>query len=133
MTNGMGTKKSLLAVASLTSALIIFFPPAWIAAMILGVVALVEIKQSGGTLRGRGMAVAGIVVSLLWSVVLVIFLAVSLGGGASRNTTDLFPPAQDEALDQYDDEEPATATPAATPAAPEQAAPSTDQTTPATQ
>ena len=57
MTNGMGTKKSLLAVASLTSALIIFFPPAWIAAMILGVVALVEIKQSGGALRGRGMAV----------------------------------------------------------------------------
>ena len=122
MTNGTGARQSLLAVASLTSALIVFFPPAWIAAIVLGVVALVEIKQSGGALRGRGLAIAAIALSLVWTVLLVIVLMASLGGGTRQDTADLFPPAQEEPLGVDEGEEPAATTPT----------PATAEPTPAT-
>lgn len=75
------TKRSLLAVASFCSALLFFFPPAWAAALVLGVVALVEIKQSGGAVRGKGLAIAGIVLSVLWGVVLIVLLSPLFRGG----------------------------------------------------
>ena len=95
MTNGTGTKKSLLAVASFTAALIFFFPPAWVAALVLGVAALVEIKQSGGTLRGRGLALGGVVLSLVWSAVLGALL-INAFLAAREDTADLFPPLPEE-------------------------------------
>ena len=110
MTNGLGGKQSLLAVASFSSALMVFFPPAWVAALVLGIVALVEIKQSGGTLRGRGLAIAGIVLGIVWTVALVVFLAASFAS-ARQNAADLFPAAQEQPA-SYDEgsEEPEDAT-----------------------
>lgn len=138
MTNGM-SKVSLLAVASLTSALIVFFPPAWVAALVLGVVALMEIKQSGGALRGRGLAWSGIVLSILWIVLLVVFVAVSLTA-APQESADWLPPLPEdeetlnEPFDFEDFELPATpaAEPAESPAgaAPAAPAPTGQPTTP---
>lgn len=39
-----------------------------IAGLILSWMALDEIKKSGGTLKGEGLAIAGIVISVLWMV-----------------------------------------------------------------
>jgi type II secretory pathway pseudopilin PulG len=48
-------------VASLISGIFFFFLPAAIAAIVLGHVALSQIKKSAGRLSGRGMAIAGLV------------------------------------------------------------------------
>ena len=134
MTNGLTPKRSLLAVASLASALMLFFPPAWVAAMVLAIVALVEIKQSGGTLRGRGMAVAALVLSILWIALLTLFVVQMLA--ASREDLGGYAPPGEEYLDESLNAEPPA--PPTTPVAPAAAgttpapATSTDNTAPAT-
>ena len=110
MTNGASGRQSLVAVASVTSALLFFFPPAWAAALVLGVVALVEIKQSGGAVRGRGLAVTGIVLSLIWSAALTMLIIAAVRG-AREETGATWPP-----VDEY--EENSTVTPAPTAATP---------------
>jgi uncharacterized protein DUF4190 len=49
------------AIASLVCGLMFFFTPTSIAAIVLGHLALSDIKKSAGRIAGRGLAVAGLV------------------------------------------------------------------------
>jgi hypothetical protein len=75
-------RTSGLAIASLACSMIPFVLLTQIAGLALGIVALVKIKRSNGSLRGKGFAIAGVIIS---SVVLLliggIVSAIVLGGG----------------------------------------------------
>jgi hypothetical protein len=59
------TKTSGLAIASLILGILSAFIITGIAAIILGIVALVKIRKSSGQLKGKGLAVAGIGISII--------------------------------------------------------------------
>jgi hypothetical protein len=62
-------KTSTLAILSLIFAIVgICFPPL---ALTLGIIALVRIKKNRATLKGKGLAIAGIIIS----TAIIIFLA----------------------------------------------------------
>ena len=65
------------AIASLI--LGIFGVPFAVVGLILGIAALKEIDRSGGTLEGRGLAIAGIIVSLVTIVISLIALLAIMG------------------------------------------------------
>src|SRR6185312_8682605 len=46
--------------------------------LILGIVALVKINKSGGTVRGKGLAIAGIILSALFIFILPLYAALML-------------------------------------------------------
>lgn len=72
-----------LAIASLVCACAgwLFFLPA-VLAVVFGFVARSQIRQSAGTQRGDGFALAGIIVGFAWIALLIILIAV---GAANRN------------------------------------------------
>ena len=130
MLDEQSPKRSLLAVASLTSALVVVFPPAWFAALVLGVVALVEIQQSQGRLRGRGFAITGMVLSVLWTAALTWFVIGALAASRDNNAESRAPGPdeyQEAPADDFGEETAPTAPTASTSTTP--AEPS--QTTPA--
>ena len=55
-----------LAIASLVTGIVVCFVFTPIIAVILGYLALEQIADSGGTTRGRGMALAGITLGWVW-------------------------------------------------------------------
>jgi len=73
-----GRRTNGFAVASLVCAIagFLFFVPA-ILGIVFGFVARSQIRQSGGTQAGDGLAVAGIIVGFAWVVLFVIVLIVS--------------------------------------------------------
>ncbi|WP_433172652.1 DUF4190 domain-containing protein [Actinoallomurus sp. CA-150999] len=73
-----------LAIASLITGLIGCIS---LVGAILGVIALRQIKERGE--RGRGLAIAGIVLFCVWVVLSVIGLALNPGSGASKTTGGL--------------------------------------------
>jgi uncharacterized protein DUF4190 len=79
-----GRRTNGLAVASLVCAIagFLFFIPA-ILGIIFGFVARSQIRQSGGTQGGDGLAVAGIIVGFAWVLLFVIVFIVS---AATTNT-----------------------------------------------
>jgi hypothetical protein len=69
-------RTNALAIASLVAAL--FFWVGWVgalAAIVLGHVALTRIARSGGTQRGRGLALAGLTLGYLKLLTLVLWIA----------------------------------------------------------
>ncbi len=68
---------SILAVMGLVFSLLCFIPGAGVIASVLGVAALIGISGSRGRLSGRGMAIASIVLGLIFSM---IWAGVGLGG-----------------------------------------------------
>ena len=60
-----GPKTSRLAIASLVLGILGFCGVTAIVGMILGIVARVQIGRSGGRLQGKGMALAGIILSVV--------------------------------------------------------------------
>ena len=68
---------SILAVMGLVFSLLCFIPGAGVIASILGVAGLIGISGSRGRLSGRGMAIAAIVLGLIFSM---IWAGVGLGG-----------------------------------------------------
>jgi type IV pilus assembly protein PilA len=60
-----GAKTSGKAVASLICGLLFFIPLLFIAAIVLGHLALSEIRKSAGRLKGEGMAIAGLVLGYI--------------------------------------------------------------------
>jgi hypothetical protein len=81
---GAPQQTSSKAVASLICGLILCFVPSSIAAVILGHLALADIKRSPGRMAGQGMAVAGLVMGYIGIVFSAIFaLAILL---TMRNT-----------------------------------------------
>jgi hypothetical protein len=73
-----GAKTSDLAIASLVAGILGLCTAGLggIAGLVLGIVALRKIGRSGGALRGRGLAIAGLIVSvctvLLWVLAVVV-------------------------------------------------------------
>jgi type IV pilus assembly protein PilA len=65
------------AVASLICGILFFFLPAAIAAIVLGHLALSEIRKSAGRLKGRGMADAGLVLGYSGTVAIPVVLIVA--------------------------------------------------------
>jgi hypothetical protein len=63
-------KTSPLAVASLVCSMVPFMMLTQIAAFVLGIVALTQIKKSNGALGGKGFAITGIIISS----VLILFV-----------------------------------------------------------
>lgn len=73
-----------LAIASLVSSLIPFLLLGQITGLILGIVALRKIKQSQGTVGGRGFAIAGITISGLLLLFIIGVLVLLITTGAFR-------------------------------------------------
>jgi hypothetical protein len=67
-------KTSNKALASMICGILFFCGPAAIAAVILGHLALSDIKRSAGRLTGQGMAVAGLVMGYLGTLFVAIFI-----------------------------------------------------------
>jgi len=59
-----------------------------IVGLILGIVAAKKIKASGGTIAGRGLAIAGIIISIV-TLIIGLVLAVAVGGGVLVGFTGL--------------------------------------------
>ena len=62
------------AIASLVCGLLFFIPFAFVVAIVFGHLALSEIRQSAGRLRGDGMALAGLILGYLWIAGIPIIL-----------------------------------------------------------
>ena len=65
------------AVASLVCGLLFFIPLLFVAAIILGHLALSEIRRSAGRLKGEGMAIAGLVLGYMGIVGIPIMLIIA--------------------------------------------------------
>ena len=63
---------SRLAIASLTLGIVGFCGITGLAGLIVGILALAQIRRSNGTIKGNGLAVAGIIISSLMLAVLLI-------------------------------------------------------------
>lgn len=62
-------RTSILAILSLIASLICFIPLIGVLGALLGVFALFRISSSGGRVKGTGLAVAGIIIGLIFSTV----------------------------------------------------------------
>jgi uncharacterized protein DUF4190 len=69
------------AIASLILGLFGFIPPAVVASVVLGIVALVQIRNRPQ--RGRGLAIAGLVLSAGWLVLWVALIALAVAAPPS--------------------------------------------------
>jgi type II secretory pathway pseudopilin PulG len=65
------------AILSLICGLLFFIPFLFIAAIVLGHLALSEIRKSTGRLKGEGIAIAGLVLGYMWIVGIPIILIVA--------------------------------------------------------
>ena len=55
----------------------------WIVALVFGYIAKNQIDASGGMQRGRGMAIAGIVLGWVWGALAIAYLVVVVAVSAS--------------------------------------------------
>lgn len=74
-----------LAIAALCCGLVGLFPLAAIAAIVLGIVALIQLQRR--IQRGRGMAIAGIVLGGLWLVGWVVFIIAVANDAPARDAS----------------------------------------------
>lgn len=65
------------AIASLVCGLLFFIPLIFIGAIVLGHLALSEIRRSAGRLKGEGIAIAGLVLGYMWVVSVPIVLIIA--------------------------------------------------------
>jgi type IV pilus assembly protein PilA len=68
---------SAKALISLICGLSFFIPFAFIAAIVLGHIALSEIKKSAGLLKGEGYAIAGLVLGYMWIAAIPVILIIA--------------------------------------------------------
>jgi hypothetical protein len=71
-------RTSRLAIASLALSVLWLYALGSLLGLVLGIVAEGRIDRSGGTLKGRGLAIAGIVLGALGLVVSIILLAIAI-------------------------------------------------------
>lgn len=74
------TKTNLFAILALVGAFV--FP---LAGLILGIIALKQVKETGE--QGRGLALAGVIISAVYMVVAVIIIIASFALAASVGTS----------------------------------------------
>ncbi|HVO59170.1 MAG TPA: DUF4190 domain-containing protein [Dongiaceae bacterium] len=82
------------ALASLICGILFLFWPAAIAAIILGHLALVEIKRGAGRIKGQGLAFAGLAmgyvglaIGIFFVVAVILMVRANMGGDIARNET----------------------------------------------
>ena len=77
-TPSLDIKTSGMAIAALVLGILSIFTCALTAipAIILGIVSLVKIEKSGGSLTGRGFAIAGIVVPIVSFFIIVLLMGI---------------------------------------------------------
>jgi len=82
-------RTSPLAVAALLCAALGWwlFGLGSLAGIALGLVSLQQIQQSDGSLKGRGLAIAGLVLSAAWLVVAIVVVIAIGAGGATRSAS----------------------------------------------
>src|SRR5579864_117211 len=73
-TPAANAETSSKAILSLVCGLLFFIPFLFIAAIVLGHLALSEIRKSAGRLKGEGIAIAGLVLGYIWIVGIPIFM-----------------------------------------------------------
>ena len=101
-TNGMAIASLVVAIVSFFLAFIVIGALGGVVAVVLGIVAMKRVKESGGTQGGRGLAISGIVVGglsiLIGVALLVVFTfigsAIEQGGPVF---TDFFECIEEEA------------------------------------
>ena len=71
---GAPVKTSGMAIASLVMGILGFVGIFAIAGLIVGIIALRRIRDAGGALKGKGLAIAGIVLSLFFIILPIIIL-----------------------------------------------------------
>ncbi|WP_051399473.1 DUF4190 domain-containing protein [Haloechinothrix halophila] len=74
-----------LAVAALVLGIVGFLPPSPLVGLVLGIIALTQVKRRHE--RGKGMAVAGVVLSSLWIVLFVIVIIAGILDDVERTPT----------------------------------------------
>ncbi|MBC7771442.1 MAG: DUF4190 domain-containing protein [Pyrinomonadaceae bacterium] len=79
-------RTSGLAIASLICSLIVCLPGLGVIGLILGVIAFMVIGGSNGRLKGRGLAMAGIILGLVVSVVWTVGIIVSFRMNVGQQT-----------------------------------------------
>jgi hypothetical protein len=93
---GATSGRNGLAIAALCCGLAAFIPLVGVVAIVLGVVALNQLRR--GFQRGRGMAITGIVLgalgALAWAALVVIGVATGFAGEPERNASGQVAPAQ---------------------------------------
>jgi type IV pilus assembly protein PilA len=65
------------AILSLVCGLLFFVPLAFVAAIVLGHLALSQIRKSAGRLKGEGIAMAGLVLGYIWIAGIPVFLIIA--------------------------------------------------------
>ena len=78
-------ENSGLAIGSLVASLIPFLLLGQITGLILGIIALRKIKQSQGTVGGKGFAIAGVIISSLILLFILGLLVLLFSTGAFKN------------------------------------------------
>jgi len=111
-----GPKNNPLAIASLVTALagiplmcLYIGWLAWIVALVLGLIALSQIKKSGDAQTGRGMALGGVITSgvlLALSVIggIILVIAIATADVDSCNDFDNDPTNDCDDFDDFDDD-----------------------------
>ncbi|MFC7596110.1 DUF4190 domain-containing protein [Terrabacter sp. GCM10028922] len=74
-----------LAIAALCCGLVGLFPIAAVVAVVLGIVALSQLQRR--IQRGRGMAIAGIVLGSLWIVLWIVFVVAAVNDAPERDVS----------------------------------------------
>jgi type II secretory pathway pseudopilin PulG len=83
---GDAPKTSAMAVTSLVLGILgVFCGVTALVGLILGIIAMVKVKNSGGRLTGNGLALAGVIVSAVFLVMIPIFAAMLLPALASAH------------------------------------------------
>jgi Domain of unknown function (DUF4190) len=84
-------RTSGLAVASLVLGILWLFWIGSILAVVFGHAAVSQIKRSSGAVRGRGLAVAGLVLGYLGVATLVLSIVVAIASGPDQNSSSVVP------------------------------------------
>jgi hypothetical protein len=92
-TNGKATASLVTGVASLVLSWCCGLGVVGVVAIVLGVKARNEIRASGGTQQGDGLALGGIVtgiIAVVFGVLILVLIAVALSTGAHFGTTSSY-------------------------------------------
>jgi len=84
-------RTSGMAVASLVLGILWVFWIGSVLAVVFGHVALSQINRSSGAVRGRGLAVAGLVLGYLGVATLVLSIVVAIANGPDQNNSSVVP------------------------------------------
>jgi hypothetical protein len=84
---GAGQSTNPLAITSLVTGILGCVCVLWIVAIVTGIIARKQIRESGGLQKGEGMALAGIILGGVWGALVVLWVIFTIAIGGSSGTT----------------------------------------------